>query len=172
LGLRYDKSGTSKQGIWRRCRDYFLNIRRLLHLADDTSMTTNWMKALLISLIIVSIISISNISIVNASHNGHCVKLWVYTNPVKYVGCVVFHHLTGKALTAANNANINFNSGVVQGQKAPANMKCPSSDKDFCQGWNSVRITSGGAQTQIPGNSTSSTDGGKLLEPTGAVDRN
>jgi hypothetical protein len=48
-------------------------------------------------------------------------------------------HPVGKALTAANNANPRFNAGVVAGQKAPADMKCPSSNKDFCQGWNLVR---------------------------------
>jgi hypothetical protein len=49
---------------------------------------------------------------------------------------MILCHPTGKTLAKQNQANIQFNAGVVAGQAASAT-KCLGS-KDFCKGWNFV----------------------------------
>lgn len=46
-------------------------------------------------------------------------------------------HPTGQDLVKANNANIEFNKGIIAHHNSTIN-KCPSSNKDssFCEGWN------------------------------------
>ncbi|MFY9798532.1 MAG: hypothetical protein WAK17_20425 [Candidatus Nitrosopolaris sp.] len=67
--------------------------------------------------------------------------LYPLTFPPGKAEHITLCHPVGKALAAANNAALQFNVGVVEGQKAPASMKCPTGHtEDYCKGWNSVRL--------------------------------
>lgn len=55
---------------------------------------------------------------------------------------MILCHPFGKKLTAANNANLQYNSGLVAAQNSSPNAKCPAGHtKDYCQGFISTRIT-------------------------------
>lgn len=74
-------------------------------------------------------------SAATASHKG-CTQLWVYTQPVQKGPCVIFHHPTGQDLIKANNANIQYNLGIMAAQKANTIIKCPiGHTKSYCDGW-------------------------------------
>lgn len=79
-----------------------------------------------------------------SSHHQTCkspyTKLYVYTFPPK-TECVLLKH-TGNVVEQ-NKLNMEYNAGVVAGQKASQGVnftswKCPADHtKSFCEGWNS-----------------------------------
>ncbi len=79
--------------------------------------------------------------VVNARHNESCKQTTLYalTFPPGKAEHTILCHPVGKALVAANNANIQYNSGIVEAQNSP-NAKCPTGHtKDYCNGWNEAK---------------------------------
>lgn len=72
------------------------------------------------------------------SHDEICKKTTLYplTLPPEKPEHVTLCHPIGKALAAANNANIQFNLGVVDAQKNINQTKCPTGHtENYCDGW-------------------------------------
>jgi hypothetical protein len=80
------------------------------------------------------IIIVWTVSTVHAKQICQRTTLYVYTQPIQTEKTILCH--PDKAtMKKANNANILFNDGIVAAQQHPMLIKCPSSDKSFCDGW-------------------------------------
>ena len=78
---------------------------------------------------------------VNARYDESCKKATLYPLifPPGKAEHMILCHPIGKALAAANNANIQYNAGVEAAHNT--NTKCPTGHtKDYCEGWDSTRI--------------------------------
>ena len=81
-----------------------------------------------------------NAHIINR-HDEICKETTLYslTFPTGKAEHMILCHPIGKALAAANNANIQYNAGVEAAHNT--NTKCPTGHtKDYCEGWGSTRI--------------------------------
>ena len=65
--------------------------------------------------------------------------LYSFIFPPQKEPASVLCHPVGQELKKADNSNIAFNSGVVAAHTSAA-MKCPSHDKEFCAGWEEIRM--------------------------------
>lgn len=132
---RYYNINMRSLDICHQYRNLCPNICRLLYLGYNTSMT-----AIAIIIILGFVVVFANITTpINAhvSRDEVCKKttLFSFTFPPQMEQNTILCHPVGKALAAANNANIEFNAGIVAAQQHPTT-KCPEHTKNACDGWN------------------------------------
>ena len=75
-------------------------------------------------------------------------EIYIYTFPVQKQ-CMILSHSNAYQEQQINKANMEYNAGVDAGQKASeainfTSWKCPSHDKNFCDGWKNSACSSEG----------------------------
>src|ERR1700740_3092105 len=98
--------------------------------------------SILLCLVSITVVIVAFVIIatpINAREICKKTTLYPLTFPPGKAEHTILCHPVGKALTAANNANIQYNAGVEAAHDT--NTNCPTGHtKDYCEGWDSTRI--------------------------------